>query len=108
MQCHEYRIAQACTDTVKKLQHIRDFERGLVQTWRYFSISEQKTTKLHEMQATNVDSSERKLLKACLTRWLYHGEAVIAVKIELSIVYAAINYFSSAPDCIAVGVLYLI
>ena len=93
------RIAQACSNTI---------ERGLVQTWRYCSISELKTVKLHGMQAADVDFSKQKLLKACLTRWLSHNEAVIAVKVELSAVHATINYFSSAPDYIAVGVLHLI
>ena len=32
VHCHAHRLALACTDTVKELQHIQDCERGLVQT----------------------------------------------------------------------------
>ena len=39
VHCHAYRLTLACTDTVKELQHIQDCKRGLVQTWRFFSIS---------------------------------------------------------------------
>ena len=35
------------------------------------------------MQTVDVDSSTRKLVKTCRTRWLYHGETVIAIKAEL-------------------------
>ena len=64
------------TDTVKELQHIQDCERGLVQTWKYFSRSPLKTAKLHEIQAADIDSSKRKLVKTCRTRCLSHGEAM--------------------------------
>ena len=107
--CHAHRLALACTDTVKELQHIQDCERGLVQTWKYFSRSPLKTAKLHEIQAAGVDSSKRKLVKACRTRWLSHGEAIKAMKAELSAVYTTLNYFASTKkDCTAVGILHLI
>ena len=109
VHCHAHRLALACTDTVKELQHIQDCERGLVQTWKYFSRSPLKTAKLHEIQAADVDSSKRKLVKACRTRWLSHGEAIKAMKAELSAVYTTLNYFASTKkDCTAVGIFHLI
>ena len=60
VHCHAHRLALACTDTVKGLQLIQDCKRGLVQTWKHFSISPLKTAKLQEMQTTDVDSSARK------------------------------------------------
>ena len=107
--CHAHRLALACTNTVKELQHIQDCERGLVQTWKYFSRSLLKTAKLHEIQAADVDSSKQKLVKACRTRWLSHGEAIKAMKAELSAVYTTLNYFASTKkDCTAVGIIHLI
>ena len=73
----------------------QDCERGLVQTWKYFSRSPLKTAKVHERQAADVDSSKRKLVKACRTHWLSHGEAIKAMKAELSAVYTTLNYFAS-------------
>ena len=95
VHCHAHCLTLACTDTVKELQHIQDCERGLVPTWKYFSRSPLKTAKLHKIQAGDVDSSKRKLVKACLIRWLSHGEAIKAIKAELSDVYTALNYFAS-------------
>ena len=109
VHCHAHRLALACTDTVKGLQLIQDCERGLVQTWKYFSISPLKTAKLQEMQTTDVDSSARKLVKACRTRWLSHGEAVIAMKAQLPAVHATLQYFATEKkDCTAAGILHLI
>ena len=94
---------------MKELEHIQKCERGLVQTWKYFSISPLKTAKLKEVQAADGDSSVRKLAKACRTRWLSHGAAVIAMKEEHSAVYTTLNYFASEKkDCTASGILDLI
>ena len=109
MHCHTHHLALACTDTVKELQHIQDCERGLVQTWKYFSRSPLKIAKLHEIQAADVDSSKRKLVEACRTRWLSHGEAIKAMKAELSAGYTTLdNFASTKKDCTAVGILHLI
>ena len=112
VHCYAHRLALACTDTVKELSHIRDCERGLVQTWRYFSMSPIKTAKLKEVQASNVESPNvprRKLVKACRTRWLSHGEAVFALKTEFSSVCATLHYFATEKkDCTAIGILQLI
>ena len=46
------------------------------------------------------------MVKAYCTRWLSHGEAVIAIKAELFAVYATPNYFVSAKkDRAAVEIL---
>ena len=95
VHCHAHRLVLACTDTVKELQHIQDCERGLVQTWKYFSRSGLKTAKLHEIQVADIDSSKRKLLNTCRTRWLSHGQAIKAMKAELTAVYITFNYFAS-------------
>ena len=60
------------------------------------------------MQTADVDSSKRKLIKACRTRRLSHADTVIAMKVELSAVHATLNCFVSTKDCTADGVLYLI
>ena len=65
--------------------------------------------KLHEMQVADFCSSKRKLVQPCRTRWLSHCEALIAMKAELTAVYATLNYFASAKkDGTAVGILHLI
>ena len=109
VHCHAHRLALACTDTVKKLQHIQDCESGSVQTWKYFSRSPLKRAKLHEIQAADVDSSKRKLVKFCCTHWLSRGKAIKAMKAELSAVYTTLNYFGSTKKvCTAVGIIHLI
>ena len=120
VHCYAHRLALSCTDTVKQLQHIQDCERGLVQTWRYFSVSPLKRAKLKEVQAADVESPDRprrKLVKACRTRWLSHGEAVIALSApehgvehtELSSVCSTLHYFTiEKKDCTAIGILQLI
>ena len=95
VHCHVHRLGLACTDTIKELQHIQDCERGLVQIWKYFSRSPLKAAKLHKIQAADVDSSKRKLVKACRARLLSHSEAIKAMKAELSAVYTTLNYFVS-------------
>ena len=64
---------------------------------------------MHEIQTADVYSSKRKLVKACRARWLFRGEAIKAMKAELSAVYITLNCFASTKkDCTAVGILHLI
>ena len=49
VHCYVHHLALACMDTVKDLSHICDCEPGIVQTWRYFSMSPIKTAKLKEV-----------------------------------------------------------
>ena len=95
MHCYAHRLALACTDTVKELQHIQDCERGLVQTWKYFSRSPLKTAKLYEIQPADVDSSKAKISQSLPYLLVTHGEAIKTMKAELSAVYATFNYFAS-------------
>ena len=75
-------------------------------------MSPLKTAKLKETQAADVeypDWPRRKLVKACRTRWLSHGEAVIALKTELSSVCCTLHYFATEKkDCTAISILQLI
>ena len=106
VHCQVNHLPLNCTDTAKELQHIQDSERGLVKTWRYFLISPLKTEKLHEMQAADIDISKQNMIKACCICWLSHDEAAIAIKAELSAVYATLNYIVSAKkDGAAVEIL---
>ena len=58
------------------------------------------------MQAADIDFSKQNMVKACCICWLSHDEAVIAIKAELSAVYATLNYIVSAKkDGAAVGIL---
>lgn len=107
MHCHAHRLALASCDAVSSLNSIRDFQRSLVQIWKYFELSPLKSSWLASIQDLS-DTKGLKLQRACATRWHSCQAAVLAIHSELIPVWKTLQHFADErKDATAIGLLSL-
>ena len=101
---HIHRLALACVDSVKRLETIAEFERILVQVWKYFADLPMRSQILMQNKKHS-DTRGLKLKKACRTRWLSHETAVVAIRSEILAVWQSLKHYEQKSDATAIGLL---
>ena len=74
LNCRNHRLALCLVHLIPRYQKLRELDGLLISVWKTFKYSSIKQSIFDEAQATH-DMKPVKILNACVTRWLTHGES---------------------------------
>ena len=81
LNCKNHRLALCLVHLIPKYQKLSELDGLLISLWKTFKYSSIKQSILEEVQMQQ-DLKPLKITKACVTRWLTHGESCIQVIIR--------------------------
>ena len=77
MNCHNYRLALCLVHLLKSYSELESLDK-LLSLWKLFEYSSLKQAVFENAQKVD-DLKPLKILKACTTRWLTHGETACVI-----------------------------
>ena len=73
LNCSNHRLALSLVHLIKKYDILLSLDRLLISVWKHFKYSSVKQVVFEEAQKS-MEQKALKILKACTTHWLTHGE----------------------------------
>ena len=73
LNCSNHRLALCLVHLIKKYDILLSLDKLLISVWKHFKYSSVKQAVFEEAQKS-MEQKPLKILKACTTRWLTHGE----------------------------------
>ena len=73
LNCRNHRLALCLVHLIKKYEVLESLDKLLISTWKLFKYSSIKQAIFENAQMLH-DVTPLKIMKACTTRWLTHGE----------------------------------
>ena len=93
LNCRNHQLALCLVHLVKQFPELSNLDKLLI-TWKLFKYSPIKnSTFLEAEEAMNL--KPLKILKACTTRWLTHGESCICIMFRYEALIAALDQIYS-------------
>ena len=90
MNCRSHRVALCLVHLLKKYHEIESLDKLLLSLWKLFEYSSVKQAGFENAQIVD-DLKPLKILKACTTRWLTHGETSATVTSRFKQVIATLD-----------------
>ena len=78
LNCKNHRLALCLVHLIPRYQKLIELDGLLISLWKTFKYSSIKQSIFEEAQTTH-ELKPLKIIKACVTRWLTHGESCIRI-----------------------------
>ena len=104
LNCKNHRLELCLIHLIQKYQKLTELDGLLISSWKTFKYSSIKLSIFEEAQMQQ-DLKPLKITKACVTRWLTHGESCIRVIVRFEPLLDALDsIFMERGDTEAKGV----
>ena len=90
LNCSNHRPVLCLVHLIKKYDILLPLDRLLISVWKHFKYSSVKQVVFEEAQKS-MEQKALKILKACTTRWLTHGETCNRIVSQFELLIDALN-----------------